>query len=58
MRESSPWFLQIKTKQKLNENSIKKVVGAKVIKELKFSQYTDKFTVKDKEFEIGFNVVK
>ncbi len=50
--------LQIKTEQKLNENSIKKVVGAKVIKELKSVTFSDKFTIKDKEFEIGFNVIK
>ena len=50
--------LQIKTQQKLDENSIKKIVGAKIIKELKSAKFSDKFTIKDKDFEIGFNAIK
>src|SRR3989344_1543353 len=50
--------LSIKTAQKLDEKTIKKIVGAKTIKELKSAEFMDKFTIKDKEFEIGFNTVK
>ncbi|MAG47765.1 isoleucine--tRNA ligase [archaeon] len=50
--------LFINTEQKLDEETIKKTVGAKVIKHLKSSKFRDEFSIKDTKFEIGFNVVK
>lgn len=49
--------LYINSKIDLDDDLIKKISNAKIVKLLKKIDFSEKFNIKDKEFEIGFNKI-